>query len=101
MSQCTDCGATLPTHKLGCHDGAKAGLVYRLRREGTDAMTKHYSLGMWQICAEAADEIERLRAALIQVRGFAQAMNENNWRDLRLHIERQTDCLLEQTGDKT
>lgn len=33
----------------------------------------------------------RLRAALTQIRGFAKVMDENNWRDLRLHIERQCD----------
>lgn len=38
-------------------------LVERLRREGADAFHKHYSLGMWKLCAEAADEIERLRSS--------------------------------------
>lgn len=38
-------------------------------------------------------EIERLRAALIQVRGFAKVMTQDNWADLRLHIERQCDVL--------
>jgi hypothetical protein len=36
-------------------------IVARLRSEGSDAFAKHYSLGMWKLCADAADEIERLR----------------------------------------
>lgn len=36
-------------------------IVERLRQEGEDAMRKHCSLEMWKLCAEAADEIERLR----------------------------------------
>lgn len=35
-------------------------IVERLRAQGADAFAKHYSLGMWKLCAEAADEIERL-----------------------------------------
>jgi hypothetical protein len=42
---------------------------------------------------ELEAENEQLRASLIQVRGFASVMAENNWRDLRLHIERQCDVL--------
>lgn len=38
-------------------------------------------------------EIERLREAIIQVRGFAHLMAENNWRDMQLYIERQCDVL--------
>ncbi len=34
-------------------------------------------------------EIDRLRAALAQIHAFASVMDESNWRDLRLHIERQ------------
>jgi uncharacterized coiled-coil DUF342 family protein len=34
-------------------------------------------------------EIERLRAELSQVRAMAQVMDENNWRDLSLRIQRQ------------
>lgn len=41
----------------------------------------------------AAEEIKRLRAALVQVRGYAAVMEPNNWRDLRLHIERQCNVL--------
>ena len=37
-------------------------LVARLRAQGTDAFAKHYSLGMFKLCTEAADEIERLRS---------------------------------------
>jgi hypothetical protein len=39
-------------------------LVERLRHEGADAFQKQYSLGMWRLCAEAADEIERLTKEL-------------------------------------
>lgn len=60
MTQCDDCGATLPSHKAGCHDGRSDGLVYRLRREGENAMRQHLSMGMHKLCAEAADEIDRL-----------------------------------------
>jgi hypothetical protein len=37
-------------------------IVDRLRDQGRDAFAKQYSLGMWKLCAEAADEIERLRS---------------------------------------
>jgi hypothetical protein len=44
----------------------------------------------WPCSAErAAREIERLRADLSQVRAFAKMMDENNWRDLSLRIQRQ------------
>ena len=47
---------------------------------------------------EALDDVRgRLRAALTQISGFAKVMDENNWRDLRLHIERQ--CSDEQSKD--
>lgn len=36
-------------------------IVDRLRAEGADAMHKHLSLGMHGLCADAANEIERLR----------------------------------------
>ena len=42
-------------------------LVARLRWSGQDAMTKHLSLGMATLHAEAADEIERLRVVLRQI----------------------------------
>lgn len=66
-SQCPDCGATLPTHEPGCHDGPKSGLVFRLRQESENAMRVHLSLGMYRLCGEAADEIERRRAALLRI----------------------------------
>lgn len=37
-------------------------IVERLRDQGRDAFAKQYSLGMWKLCAEAAEEIEYLRA---------------------------------------
>jgi hypothetical protein len=39
-------------------------LEQRLRDQGKDAFAKHYSLGMWKLCIEAADVIQRLRGAL-------------------------------------
>jgi hypothetical protein len=39
-------------------------IVERLRDQGKDAFAKHYSLGMFKLCDEAAQEIERLRAEL-------------------------------------
>jgi hypothetical protein len=39
-------------------------IVERLRWSGQDAMTKHLSMGMATLHAEAADEIERLTAAI-------------------------------------
>ena len=35
-------------------------LTQRLRREGADAFQQKYSLGMFKLCAEAADRIEAL-----------------------------------------
>ena len=37
-------------------------IVERLRAEGSNALARHYSLGMHHLCSDAADEIERLRA---------------------------------------
>ena len=39
-------------------------IVERLRDQGRDAFARHYSLGMFKLCDEAAAEIERLRAQL-------------------------------------
>lgn len=36
-------------------------IVQRLRDQGKDAFAKHYSLGMFKLCDEAATEIEHLR----------------------------------------
>ncbi len=47
-----------------------------------------YSAGC-ELCAPREAENERLQAALDQIHGFASVMDESNWRDLRLHIERQ------------
>lgn len=35
-------------------------LIKRLRDQGKDAFSRQYSLGMFKLCAEAADEIEKL-----------------------------------------
>jgi len=42
-------------------------LVERLRAQGKDAFAKHYSLGMFKLCDEAADHIETLEAALREI----------------------------------
>lgn len=39
-------------------------LVRRLRDQGKDAFAKHYSLGMFKLCTEAADRIEELEEAM-------------------------------------
>lgn len=39
-------------------------IVERLRDQGRDAFARHYSLGMFKLCDEAASEIERLREIL-------------------------------------
>jgi hypothetical protein len=55
-------------------------IVERLRREGESAQSKHLSMGMWRLCAEAADEIERLRAAQRPLVAFARwAIQEGSW----------------------
>jgi hypothetical protein len=46
-----------------------------------------------------AKVIANLRARLVQIRGFASVMAENNWRDLQLHIERQTDVVEQIAGE--
>jgi hypothetical protein len=48
----------------GARSSVQVDIVERLQREGKDAFTKQYSLGMWKLCEEAANEILRLRAAL-------------------------------------
>lgn len=47
----------------------RPSLVERLRSEGESAFRKHYSLGMWAMCIEAADEIERLTLENWQLKG--------------------------------
>jgi hypothetical protein len=37
-------------------------IIDSLRAQGADAFAKHYSLGTFKLCADAADEIERARA---------------------------------------
>jgi len=39
-------------------------IAVRLLREGENAQRKHLSLGMWQLCSDAAGEIYRLRDQL-------------------------------------
>ncbi len=43
-------------------------IVKRLRAEGENAMRQHLSLGMHRLCALAADEIERLRGVVAELR---------------------------------
>lgn len=49
-------------------ESCRTDIVERLRNEGKDAFTRKYSLGMFLLCTEAADEIERLRNILAQAR---------------------------------
>jgi hypothetical protein len=42
-------------------------IVERLREQGKDAFARQYSLGMFKLCTEAADEIERLRKGLTDI----------------------------------
>lgn len=52
-------------------------IVERLRDQGKDAFMRHYSLGMFKLCTEAADEIDRLRreTKMIDVRHFVEVYN--------------------------
>ncbi len=67
---------------LQCPDGLSqrprdmSDIVERLRSEGENATRKHYSLGMWMLCSEAADEIETLRAALAKIRDVVGTSTE-------------------------
>lgn len=47
-------------------------IVERLRVNGENALRKHLSLGMHGLCTEAADEIERLRAALRDAKAWLE-----------------------------
>jgi hypothetical protein len=58
----------------GDRSTAQADIVARLQREGQDAFTKHYSLGMWKLCEEAADEILKLRATITAAPGLLDAL---------------------------
>jgi ferredoxin len=48
---------------------------------------------MCSVVEDALAKIERLTAALEQVRGFAAIMADNNWLDCKLYIERQCSAL--------
>lgn len=52
-------------------------IVERLRDQGKDAFSRHYSLGMFGLCTEAADEIEKLRKQLDQA---------NEWKQLAVDL---------------
>jgi hypothetical protein len=52
-----------------------------------------------RMLAERNAEIANLRARLVQIRGFVSVMAENNWRDLQLYIERQTDVDEQTAGE--
>lgn len=41
-------------------------IVKRLRDQGNDAFAKHYSLGMFKLCTEAAEQIEWLQDQLLE-----------------------------------
>jgi hypothetical protein len=48
-------------------------IIDRLRSEGKDAFTKQYSLGMYKLCDEAANRIERLEDALRIIAAWSEA----------------------------
>lgn len=56
-------------------------IVERLRDQGKDAFAKHYSLGMFKLCAEAADEIERQRAIIIAFVAAYELQDADNLTD--------------------
>ena len=63
-------------------------IVERLRSEGSDALAKHYSLGMYQLCSDAADEIERLRAG-----GCARDQNTTQYcAELRAAVKAENEA---------
>jgi hypothetical protein len=53
-------------------------LLSRLRVEGADRLRKHYSLGMWELCSEAADEIDRLEKIEKAAKALRYAMRRND-----------------------
>ena len=59
-------------------------IVARLRWSGQDAITRHVSLGMHKLHAEAADEIDRLREALRPLAAWATILNMDTPDDHRL-----------------
>ena len=51
------------------------GLIKVLRAQGEDAFAKHYSLGMWSICVQAAERLEAMREALQVIAGERQCLD--------------------------
>jgi hypothetical protein len=54
-------------------------IVERLEVEGSDAFRKHYSLGMWELCAEAAREIKSLRLAAKEALEFMEKIEGHGY----------------------
>ena len=52
-------------------------IVERLRDQGEDAFAKQYSLGMWKLCTEAADEIEPTWRAMIAALPASPSFDRN------------------------
>lgn len=42
-------------------------IVERLRGEGENVLFRHLSIGMWQLCLDAADVIEAMRSVLTDI----------------------------------
>lgn len=84
------CGSYLLCQK---NDGillSRATAQWLLARLEEREATGHQS---FKIAVSHQDRADHYQAALTQVRGFAKVMGAHNWRDLRLHIERQCDVL--------
>ncbi len=79
-----------------CPGGGWNGMPVELERATVADCLSHGVCGC--IYGEAVQHIERLRAQLVQVRGFAEIMTADNWRDYRLYIKRAAD---EQSKDIT
>ena len=47
----------------------------------------------WEADARLIASAPDMLDALIQIRGFAKVLSDNNWQDMRLHILRQCDVL--------
>lgn len=81
--------------------GQLQAVLYEVTTNGE--WTKGDQAGDWAISKEVYETVrdaiagqskqDGLRAALIQIRGFVEVMEPNNWRDLRLHIERQCNVI--------
>lgn len=64
-----------------------AELVTRLRAEGADAFHKHYSLGMFKICAEAADMIEAQAAHIKMIAQASFVLTPEQWEQFTADLD--------------